>query len=77
MSKIHIATIITSHYDKALTMLTSMRQFQDCHLHILFINFVFNMANAPKNENITIYTPERNQCSVIEYQFYFLQIVHQ
>jgi len=59
MSKIHIATIITaSHYDKALTMLASMREFHDCHLHILFVNFVFNIADVPENENITIYTPD-------------------
>lgn len=60
MSKIHVATIITpDHLDKAYTMLESMRQFQDCHLHILLVAglTVGAKVNLPANKNVTFYYP--------------------
>jgi hypothetical protein len=58
MSKVHIATIITiSHFDKAMTMLESLRQYHDCHLHVLFTNCLFDPIEIPENENVTVYVP--------------------
>lgn len=57
MSEIEIASIITTnHCDKAFTMLESMREFRDCHLHL----FPVNLTNEelPEHEHVTFYRPE-------------------